>query len=469
MQRFALGIAAIVALILACGCSSEPPPNNGVCSPPCGSGKVCKDGSCVSQDGGSSSNTGDGGDIIIPPGQDAGHTASTVAAGEQSCAADSTKAQLLPLDMYILLDKSGSMACNTGDPYGAGNCPANAGDPPVANSKWGAVTSALNSFLQQTNPNQVSVGIQYFPLSDTGHFCSSLADGVNTACASDADCNSCGPCAKLGTNPLKGCMPTTLKETCDPAAYANPAVDFTLLPTTAITTSIGAHKPGGNTPTWAALQGAVNHAKAHASANPGHAVIAVFATDGQPTECNGVTTSGTSYVIDQATINGVAATGLSGTPKILTFVIGIQDTSGNLTALNGIAQAGGTNCDPTHGNNACLVGGAGGDVNAQFLAALNSIRGAALGCTYKIPTPASGTPDYGKVNVKYTPGGGTAFQDFIYDTSQAACASATKDAWYYDNAAAPTQIVLCGSTCTKIKADSGGEVDVALGCQTIIN
>jgi hypothetical protein len=42
----------------------------------------------------------------------------------------------------------------------------------------------------------------------------------------------------------------------------------------------------------------------------------------------------------------------------------------------------------------------------QFLDALDKIRGIAWGCAYTIPVPASGTPDYGNVNVQYVPNPG---------------------------------------------------------------
>jgi hypothetical protein len=110
----------------------------------------------------------------------------------------------------------------------------------------------------------------------------------------------------------------------------------------------------------------------------------------------------------------------------------------------------------------------GGDVNAQLIAALDAIRGAALGCTYQIPSPQSGTPDYTKVNVQYTPGGSTVPQIIPQASSKAAC-PAGKDAWYYDNPSNPKQILLCDSTCAKIKGATGGSVDVLLGCTTVIN
>src|SRR5207245_583501 len=86
---------------------------------------------------------------------------------------------------------------------------------------------------------------------------------------------------------------------------------------------------------------------------------------------------------------------LAGMPKIETFVIGV---GGSLGSLNGIAAAGGT-------GQAFLVD-TNQNVNQQFLDAMNTIRGQALACSYEIPLPEAGQPDFDKVNVQYTPGAG---------------------------------------------------------------
>jgi hypothetical protein len=56
-------------------------------------------------------------------------------------------------------------------------------------------------------------------------------------------------------------------------------------------------------------------------------------------------------------------------------------------------------------------------------------------------------------------------QVFPYVASQAQCAG---DGCYYDNAAAPKQIILCPSSCTKVSADTTGKIDILLGCATQI-
>ena len=105
--------------------------------------------------------------------------------------------------------------------------------------------------------------------------------------------------------------------------------------------------------------------------------------------------------------------------------------------------------------------------NQSFLMALNQIRGTALGCQYQIPMPSSGSnADPTKINVQYTPSGGSA--QIIPEVTDMAHCPASGDAWYYDNPTAPTQILLCGSTCTKVQADSNGKIEILLGCKTIM-
>jgi hypothetical protein len=243
------------------------------------------------------------------------------------CASTSSKAQLAPLDIYVMLDQSLSMT----DPVAGGG------------TKWTAVTGALTAYVNQPNPNGVSIGIQYFGLGFLG-----------------ASCNA--------------------------PDYATPAVEIAPLPgvAQAFIASLGAHAPSTVTPTSAALQGAVDHASAWAKAHPGDKVIVVLATDGDPDACGSL-----------AMVDAIAAAGFMGMPSIPTFVIGVGPSLGN---LDGIAAAGGTTTAFHVDTNA--------NVNQQFLDALNKIRGASLTCSYLIPKPSMGMLNYGDVNVEYKPGMG---------------------------------------------------------------
>ena len=355
---------------------------------------------------------------------------STVDSGNQStadapaCATSVVKADKIPLDLYVMLDQSGSMS----DSVSGGG------------TKWSTVTSALGTFLQQPGLDGVSVGIQYFGVPPGGGTCSVLS------CTVDADCgaSACGPCV---ANTCIGFFGGA-GDSCTASDYAMPSVEIAPLPGVAsqLISSMGMHSPTTGTPTSAALQGAVDHAKAWKQSHPGDAVVAVLATDGDPGECD------TSL----PNIDAIAAAALAGTPSILTFVIGVGPS---LSSLNGIAAAGGT-------TQAFLVD-TGGNVNQQFLDAMNAIRHDALGCQYVIPTPTDGsTPNFDEVNVVYQPMGGNA-QTFPNVMDLASC-PANGDGWYYDDPANPTQIILCPASCTLVEGDMTGEVDVTLGCSTVI-
>jgi hypothetical protein len=315
------------------------------------------------------------------------------------CATTTQQAQKIPLDMYIMLDQSGSMDLSVGN-----------------GTRWDAVTSALKTFIQQPQSAGLGVGIQFFGVGP---------DTFNDSCtASDY------------ANPLT------------PDGNGQPGVEIATLPgnATALVNAINAHSPNTLTPTSAALQGLVDHAAAWQQAHPDHVVVAVFATDGDPTECD----------TNQSNINAIAAAAFAGPQKIKTFVIGVGSS---LTALNGIASAGGTNM-------AYLV-----DTNPQasqaFLMALNAIQGSSLACNYIIPPPPMGQqPDYGALNVEYTPGGGGQPVLIPNVANQAAC-PANGNAWYYDNPAAPTQIIFCNATCNTLKQDTMGQIHIVLGCKTV--
>jgi hypothetical protein len=341
--------------------------------------------------------------------------------GACACAAETTEANLVQLDLFIMLDQSGSMS----DTVQGGA------------TKWSAVTTALKGFFNDPANAGLGVGIQYFALTP-GMACTPF-------CTVDADCGAFGPCV-FGVF-CAGCSGGA-GDSCNAADYSVAAVEIAPLAagqSSALSSSIDAHSPSTNTPTGPALDGAIKHAKSWAMAHPSHNVVVVLATDGEPTEC---------APQDIPSIANLASVGVSGNPSVDTFVIGVGPSLDN---LNAIAAAGGT-------GSAFLVD-TGANVVQQFKAALNAIQQSALGCEYTIPQPAMGMLDYDKVNVQYTPGNGDPVQLLSNVPNVAACDPAT-GGWYYDNNAAPTKIILCDATCTPIQGDSMGKVDILLGCAT---
>jgi len=359
---------------------------------------------------------GEGGSLF-PSGPGAGGTG----VGGGSCAATSNKAEQVPLDMYVMFDQSGSMTTDTGN-----------------GTRWAAVTGAFKNFVQQPSAAGIGVGVQYFPLPPS-------SSGMCPAkCASNADCVACGGiCFPILNTCLGGG-----DDSCFAGDYAKPDVEIAPLPgvAPAIVQSLDGHTPTGGTPTSAALDGTIQHAKEWAIAHPDHVVISVLATDGAPGSCE----------TDLAAINALAAAGANGVPKILTYVIGVGDA---LEALNGIAQAGGT-------GQAFLVD-SNQNASEQFLQAMNEIRGAALSCSYLIPQPPPGEKiDYNAINVQYTPDGGKP--TIIPQVKSKAECPLDGLAWFYDEPAAPKQIILCDASCGIISQDAKAKLDVLVGCATVV-
>ena len=463
-----LGVAALIGPLLgACGSGDDSLFNNG------------------NGDGGDGVDTGfdpttnDGGGF----GQDGDLVADT---GLNACATESARGKLLPLDLFMMLDTSGSMYTRVS----------------ANQSKYGAVKSALTTFVNDPASAGIGLGLSFFPTMKAGEpaTCSQLTGQCNQGatdfcalkvcaqngavqfCRNNGDCAGvqcvgygtcandpntvCSPGQPCGNDangfPLGTCGAAVASSTCTDGIscnvpdYATPVVPITALPggATAFVNALNAKSPNGNTPTSAALQGAINSAKAYATANPGHTAIAIFATDGLPTACD----------TNIANIKAIAAAGLAGTPSIKTYVIGVFAANEQSVAkpnLDQIAQGGGT------GTAQIVTANAG--AAAAFTQAMNVIRGTALPCEFILPVPEAGTPDYAKVNVQYTATSGGA-QVFPYGANAAGC-DATKGGWYYDADPAtggkPTKVTLCPASCNVVKGDPTGKIDIVQGCKTV--
>lgn len=260
------------------------------------------------------------------------------------------------------------------------------------NSKWTSCESGLTSFFADPQSAGLSASLQFFPLADE----------------------------------------------CNVSMYAAPAVSMRALPDSkTFATAMNANAPGGQTPTLPALTGAIQYAQSVQKSNPGNKVAVVLVTDGDPNVCN-------------STIQAVSSEASSASGTIPTFVVGI----GNITNLDMIAQAGGT-------NKATVVSTTNAQQTAQdFQNALNAIRGKTLACEYQIPPPPSGqTFDENKVNVVYTPTNSSK-QTLTYNQD---CTGGT--GWHYDDPNNPKKIILCSATCDAVQQASG-TIDIVLGCAT---
>ncbi len=335
----------------------------------------------------------------------------------ESCAAESHAGELVPLDLYVMLDRSASMQ-DVG--------------------KWSAVVAALEGFVQSPDTEGIGVGLQFFPLAPSG--------SIPSGCASDADCGLYGPCMP-GFNTCAGSF--AQDTSCDPADYEQPLVPIQVLPgvSPAITNALSAESAEGSaTPTEPAFAGAAVYATAWAESNPDHLTFIVFATDGEPTGCSTNSVAGTA---------DLAAAAATASPSVKTFVIGV---GGELGSLNQIASAGDT-------GQAYLVD-TGGNVTQQFIDALNEIRSTGA-CLFQIPQPAQGTVDFGRINVNLVDPADPSFGETVFNvTTEAGCDPST-GGWYYDSTDDPQMILLCSATCDKVRLQDL-DVEILVGCSTIV-
>jgi len=326
-----------------------------------------------------------------------------------ACAQSSADGQPTQVDLYFMVDITGSMNCPVPETT---RCEMANGPPASGESRWTVVSAALKSFVADPQNQTLGVGLRFFPVGGNS------PGGGNGGAA------------------------------CNANSYAMPNVEIGPLSTTAqpLTTAISAQMPNGTTPTVPSLTAAIDHATAWAKAHPTHRVAVVYATDGQPNGC------GATNTVEQAA--AVALRGALGTPAIPTYVLGVGP---DLANLNSIAANGGT-------KTAFLVDTT-QNAASQLSAALASIQSTtALDCSYTIPAPPTGqTLVEGKVNVSYTNGAGTV-TPVLQDPPNTPCASGS--GWQYS--ADKTTINLCGKACDDVKADKGGKIQVLFGCDTVV-
>jgi hypothetical protein len=296
-----------------------------------------------------------------------------------------------------MVDITGSMHCPVPDVM---QCDVEPPKPWSMTTRWTVESAALKAFMDDKANAGIGVGINFFPTNN----------GI-----------------------------------CNAASYVTPAVEIAALPGAAMNLDrvIDMQMPGGQTPTVASIDGAIQHAQAWAKANPTHRVAVVYSTDGYPMGCNNNT-------IDNAAT--LAAAAFAGKPSIPTYVLGVGP---NLTDLNKIATSGGTK--------AAFLIDTKADAATQLAQALASIRTTAvLCCAYTIPAPPAGqTLQPGLVNVTYTNSKG-AVTKVTQDPAGTTCAKG--NGWEYSSDG--TQINLCGAVCDSVKADPGGKLQVLFGCAT---
>lgn len=164
-------------------------------------------------------------------------------AGESACVGVEVETEALPVDLFAVIDRSGSMD-----------------DPTLSGvSKWAATKTAFRDFLTHA-PAGMGFGLSLFPVP---------GDDV-------ASCKT--------ERYRQAALPIT-----DVTAMASGAVQ-----------RLDAVKPQGQTPTAPALTAALELATAHAAQHPERSVVVVLATDGLPTTCAPTDTAALAALAQEA-------------------------------------------------------------------------------------------------------------------------------------------------------------------------
>lgn len=200
-----------------------------------------------------------------------------------SCVKALSGAELEPVDLVFMYDRSGSMG-DTRDGF----------DPAV---KWDPVARGMKAFFEDPASHTLNASLKFFPLPEG-----------DLAAICDHD-------------------------------YGAPDVPLaSLSDATSFVSAIDKERPGGGTPTLPALRGAIAYAKKVATDRHEKAAV-VLVTDGEPGfGINGIFQPG----CEDNTVDSVAETARAAhqeTPSIATHVIGVGPS---LSKLDAIAAAGGT-------------------------------------------------------------------------------------------------------------------------------
>jgi len=245
-----VGSLAACAIVVACGGGGTEDPG----AFPTGTG----DGNGNGTGTGNGNGTGTGNGPFGGPTQPGGGNVNA------ECASVKAQADKLPLEMIVVLDKSGSMCEYTQN--------TNPRDCNNTSSKWKVVTKALETFFRSFESAEITVSLIAFP---NGNECSA-------------------------------------------ATYQTP-IERQKLPlgADALVAKMNGLSPNGSTPTTPAAQGAVAYAKTvdTALAGKGKTVI-VFATDGLPQDCNGNTIAAAGNAV--ATVSSTIKSYVIGVGNLLT-------------------------------------------------------------------------------------------------------------------------------------------------------
>lgn len=415
--------------------------------------------------------------------------------GTPECVVFDSAAALAPLDVFFMLDSSGSMLFEA-----QGN-----------QTKWDVIIDAFDTFANDPDSAALGVGLSFFPIIDNSYTQSCLVNGgpgfncepgqcdpfnvcapsFQVACETDQDCvdegfpsDTCEPYGFCGGTPNLGACATTQGcsdpnvacepvgscwsyYTCPSPPYEQTVFGVSKLPGAAngLVNTIANKVPVGGTPTLPALTGAIDGAQSFAAANPSHNVIVILATDGTPTVCDPVLFGDDDTMAAINNVANVAAAGLA--LEIPTFVIGVfgpEDVAEAQTNLDTIAQAGA-------GQPAYVISTGNNQSTQALIQALNDIRENAKSCEFEL-VEGDDPIDYASVWVRIQEG--DMEEVWVKRVDGPAACDPVTGGFYYDTPISggqkPSRIILCPATCALIdEAAENPTVEVFTSCPDPMN
>ena len=336
---------------------------------------------------------------------------------ENACAATGAEAELTPINLVFIFDKSGSMG---DDLNGAWQHEA---------IRWTPVTEALKAFFLNPGSPGLYASFEFFP------------------------------------------EPVGIPEVCGADRYARPLVALQALDDGSdFVATLDATEPQGGTPTYPALKGAIQYAREQALDRPGSKSVVVLVTDGEPglvdyrmaepifwgvcdEDGDGESENTVAEVTNlaQDAYNG-GMPKADGTPSVPVYVIGIGES---VQSLDQIALAGSD-------QDLMLVQSTDPDeVRDAFSGYLGTIRELSITCEIRRPEPpANEVFDSEKVNVKFTDSNQVE-KRLTYDP---ACAAGIGWRYKAEGDDSYALIELCPTSCSTVQQDVHGRIEVEFGC-----